>query len=97
MLLVPQKICPFTFYSSIFCRLHGIYSVLGPVLFLIRMSDIDKDISESKVVSFADDTHIYHKINSDDSTNRLQTDLYKMYNWSVTNNMLFNASKIFIQ
>ena len=68
-------------------------TVLGPVLFLILMSDIDKDISESKVVSFADDTRIYHQIDSDDSTNQLQTDLNKMYNWSVTNNMLFNASK----
>ena len=29
----------------------------------------------------------------DDSTNQLQTDLNEMYNWSVTNNMLFNASK----
>ena len=57
------------------------------------MSDIDKAISESKVVSFADDTRIYHQIDSDDSTNQLQTDLNKMYNWSVTNNMLFNASK----
>ena len=66
-------------------------TVLGPVLLL--MSDIDKDISESKVVSFADDTRIYHQIDSDDSTNQLQTDLNKMYNWSVTNNMLFNASK----
>ena len=68
-------------------------TVLGPVLFLILMSDIDKDISESKVVSFADDTRIYHQIDSDDSTNQLQIDLNKMYNWSVTNNMLFNASK----
>ena len=68
-------------------------TVLGPVLFLILMSDIDKDISESKVVSFADDTRIYHQIDSDDSINQLQTDLNKMYNWSVTNNMLFNASK----
>ena len=25
--------------------------------------------------------------------NQLQTDMNKMYNWSVTNNMLFNASK----
>ena len=60
-------------------------TVLGLVLFLILMSDIDKDISESKVVSFADDTHIYHQIDSDDSTNQLHTDLNKMYNWSVTN------------
>ena len=60
---------------------------------LILMSGIDKDISESKVVSFADDTRIYHQINNDDHTNQLQTNLNKMYNWSVTNNMLFNASK----
>ena len=66
-------------------------TVLGPVLFLILMSDIDKDISESKVVSFADDTRIYHQIDSDDSTNQLQTDLNKMYDWSVTNNMLFKC------
>ena len=44
-----------------------------------------------KVASFADDTHIYHKIDSDNSTSQLQTDLNIMYNWSVTNNMLFNA------
>ena len=68
-------------------------TVLGPVLFFILMSDIDKDISESNVVSFADDTRIYHQIDSDDSTNQLQTDLNKMYNWSVTNNMLLNATK----
>ena len=67
-------------------------TVLGPV-FLILISDIDKDISESKVLSFADGTRIYHQIDSDDSTNQLQTDLNKMYNWNVTNNMLFNASK----
>ena len=47
-------------------------------MFFQVMSDIDKAISESKVVSFADDTRIYHQIDSDDSTN---------------NNMLFNASK----
>ena len=52
-----------------------------------------KDISESKVVSFADDTRIYHQIYSNDSTNQLQTDLNIMYNQSVTNNMLFNTSK----
>ena len=68
-------------------------TVLGPVLFLILMSVIDKDIPESKIVSFADDTRIYHQIDSDDSTNQLQTDLNKMYNWSLTNNMLFNTSK----
>ena len=36
---------------------HG--TVLGPLLFLIMLADINKDISESNLISFADDTQIY--------------------------------------
>ena len=36
-------------------------TVLGPMLFLIINSDIDKDVSKSNLVSFADDTQIYKK------------------------------------
>ena len=32
-------------------------TVLGPLLFFIMISDIDKDASTSKLVTFADDTH----------------------------------------
>ena len=35
---------------------------MGPLLFLIMISDIDKDVSASKLVSFADDTRLYHGI-----------------------------------
>ena len=39
-------------------------TVLGPLLFLIMIIDIDKDISpSSKLVSFADDTSVYSCIN----------------------------------
>ena len=34
-------------------------TVLGPLLFLIMISDIDKDVSASKLVSFADNTRLY--------------------------------------
>ena len=34
-------------------------TVLGPLLFLIMISDIDKDVYISKLVSFADDTRLY--------------------------------------
>ena len=37
-------------------------TVLGPLLFLIMIADINKDISESNLISFADDTRIYTKI-----------------------------------
>ena len=34
-------------------------TILGPLLFLIMISDIDKSVSTSKLVSFADDTRLY--------------------------------------
>ena len=37
-------------------------TVLGPLLFLVLLSDISKDINHSSVVSFADDTRVYHQI-----------------------------------
>ena len=33
--------------------------VIGPLIFLIMIYDIDKDASISNLVSFADDTRIY--------------------------------------
>ena len=37
-------------------------TVLGPLLFLILMSDIDIGVLDAKVISFADDTQLYSKI-----------------------------------
>ena len=37
-------------------------TVLGPLSFLITIADINKDISSSKLISFADDTRVYGKI-----------------------------------
>merc|ERR1711888_288169 len=37
-------------------------SVLGPLLFLILLADIDEDANSSKVSSFADDTRFLKKI-----------------------------------
>ena len=37
-------------------------TVLGPLLFLIMLADINKDISELNLISFSDDTRIYTKI-----------------------------------
>ena len=36
-----------------------LFHILGPLLFLIMISDIDKDVSASKLVSFADNTRLY--------------------------------------
>ncbi len=39
-------------------------SVLGPILFLIYINDLDDDIA-SKVLKFADDTKVFRRIKSD--------------------------------
>ena len=62
-------------------------TVLGPLLFLIMIADINKDISESNLISFADDTRIYTKIHDVSDCNLLQQDLNHIYDWATTNNM----------
>ena len=55
-------------------------TVLGPLLFLIMIIDIDKGISpSSKLVSFADDTRVYSCINYIEKCDQLQIDLNSAY------------------
>ena len=68
-------------------------SVLGPLLFLILLADIDQDVSSSAVSSFADDTRFLKKIEKLLDTLLLQKDLNTVYEWSKTNNMVFNSEK----
>ena len=69
-------------------------TVLGPILFLILINDIDEDIKGDSFLSlFADDTRIARKVASEDDVESLQTDLEKLYNWQESNNMLFNSKK----
>ena len=70
-------------------------TVLGPLLFLIMLADINKDISESNLISFADDTRIYSKINDVTDCGTLQQDLNHVYDWASINNMFFNAHKFY--
>ena len=67
-------------------------SVIGPLLFLVLISDIDKDVS-SCTSSFADDTRVMKSILNEEDCRVLQSDLLKVFNWSTDNNMTFNDSK----
>ena len=67
-------------------------TVLGPLLFII-ISDINKDILSSKIISFADDTRVYTSITQIENSDSLQTDLNYIYLWAINNNMLFNHQK----
>ena len=68
-------------------------SVLGPLLFLVLMIDINKNILQATIGSFADDTRLWYKIMDLLSTNELQEDLLKVYKWAEVNNMDFNEDK----
>ena len=68
-------------------------SVLGPLLFLIHIHDIDSNITNSTITSFADDTRITKMINTDEDVALLQNDLKRIYEWADTNNMKFNNNK----
>ena len=68
-------------------------TVLCPLLFLILMGDINSGISSSSIVSFADDTRLYHGISNVDDCSFLQNDLNSVYDWASCNNMSFNAQK----
>ena len=68
-------------------------SVLGPLIFLILIGDIDHDIASAFLSSFADDTRIGSHIASVHDTEDLQADLDSVYKWAHEKNMDLNASK----
>ena len=68
-------------------------TVLGPLLFLILMSDIDEGIVNSKIISFADDTRLYNSVSEVEDCDVLQSDLNTIYKWTDANNMAFNSNK----
>ena len=68
-------------------------SVLGPLLFLILLGDIDKPIIHSFLSSFADDTRMEKGIRSLEDCIKLQDDLDLLYKWANENIMMFNGEK----
>ena len=67
-------------------------SVLGPILFLIYINDLDESIT-SNVLKFADDTKLFRKVNTDGDKQHLQNDLDRLVKWSEKWQMLFNFGK----
>ena len=68
-------------------------SSLGPLLFLIHIADISTSVENATVASFADDTRVSMCMLTNEDSAKMQGDLDKIYNWSITNNMTFNADK----
>lgn len=67
-------------------------SVLGPVLFLIYINDIDEGIT-CILSKFADDTKIASTVVSRDQVNEMQNNLNRLSDWAKTWQMKFNTDK----
>ena len=68
-------------------------SSLGPLLFLIMISDINRNVENVDISSFADDTRIVSSIGSNSDCCNMQDDLIGVYRWAFENNMKFNSNK----
>ena len=66
--------------------------VLGPLMFLLYINDITKDIN-SPLRLFADDCLLYRVINSAEDANMLQEDLNRLSEWENTWQLRLNVSK----
>ena len=67
-------------------------SVLGPILFLIFVNDIDAVVS-SHIQEFADDCKVYRSVPTAEDIDKLQQDINNVCQWSKDWQMLFNVKK----
>ena len=70
-------------------------SVLGPILFLIYISDIGQDLIASTLV-YVDDTKVNQRVTSEQDIETLQEELIKLDSWAKENNMDFNKGKFVV-
>ena len=72
-------------------------TVLGPILFLIFINDINTSVHHSVLGCFADDTRVSKSISVKDDSLLLQQDLNNLIQWAEVNNMEMHPNKfIFI-
>ncbi len=75
---------------------HGVPqgSVLGPLLFLIYINDLQSAIKNSKVFHFADDTNLLNISNSYRKMEKMvNADLKMLYSWLLANKISLNCDK----
>ena len=68
-------------------------TVLGPILFLCYINDLEKVIKHSLISIFADDSKIIKSIRSDEDRANFMADLQAIIAWAEANCMELNADK----
>jgi Reverse transcriptase (RNA-dependent DNA polymerase)/Endonuclease-reverse transcriptase len=72
-------------------------SVLGPLLFIIFINDLDLSVSELELLlKFADDTKVARVIKDDTDRQGLQLALDRLIDWSERWGMIFNVKKCIV-
>ena len=69
-------------------------TVLGPILFIIMIDDLDCDLIQSVASKYADDTRVTATISNPEDATQFQIELdNKIYPWAPANNMSLNGDK----
>jgi hypothetical protein len=85
-----------TYLSTIRGINHGVPqgSILGPVLFSLYINDLPENITESKIVLFADDTDILVKAeNINNFQYKINNVMNELQTWFRVNYLVVNAEK----
>ena len=68
-------------------------SVLGPLMFLVYISDLGEKLDFTKIYKYVDDTKCISSISEMDDVDKFKGDLEKVYNWAEPNCMAWNSIK----
>ena len=68
-------------------------TVLGPLMFLLHIGDIDTNLQSATTSTFADDTKVMQAVKTIDDADNLQDELNSVYDWASANNMQLNGNK----
>ena len=68
-------------------------TVLGPLLFIIFVNDLESVVKHSEISFYADDTRISKRISTLEDKEMLQSDLLTVMEWSKQNNMKLHEDK----
>ena len=71
-------------------------SILGPILFNLRVADRTNNLSEIQCIQYADDSTIYKSCKANEVTecsSELENDLKLLEQWSKNTNFVYNCKK----